>query len=272
MAVIGNDFSQVSHSVELLKFRMSEGVDARKIREFFVANPDETLKDRDEDEIRERAELGKILLVEDQHDNLVASFSAFERGNVVGSSQPRWVEIGAALCAISGMGLYNKIMPTIAVNEFLFNPPSDCIVATAVTSSGHVVSMLKDKMGWELYDPSEDLAALFDIEISEENTKKTYVIQGDQVEPFRVTSPLVPNQARLTDAFLSSASIPNKHTGNTVRLDFSALPLMDKLPEIRELAYGRTGQRLESVPAFSLEKARQELSLAMSQSTYGINI
>jgi len=140
-----------------LYVRFSQPEDAANILAYQQFSAHKSVRKREEKLIRQMAEDGAIVLIEDETGNLVASSCMFpyKKKDAAGVEYVAWQEIGTTRITLNGFpGMFDAMVSMQVLRTFLVEPPAERFVAQMHTVP---VQKMAEKLGWRRYTAGDDL-------------------------------------------------------------------------------------------------------------------
>lgn len=242
---------------DAVRVRFSGSADFEKIFDYYGGNRHHHVHVRDRGLIERHVAKGQFLLVEKRDGALIASSAVYDYnlGND-GRVRPDYYEVGSTNFSEEGRGyeLYQFMIASQVVESFLRAPPERHFIANVYDSSPVGRQMLTKIVGWKVLQPEEAVLEKF---------RSTKADPGAKSEPmtwYAATSSTLPHQARLVLGYMDRGEVKNRKTGRVLALDLSGFSLANAwLPQVKDLASGRSGRLLETAPDFPLAQARAML-------------
>jgi hypothetical protein len=234
--------------------RFSNLEDHEKIMEFFAENPHENVCERHSDIVKNLADNGSVILVEDAATGKIVgasiSYPLFvKNGNV---EQQKWLEVGTTRMVLNGYpGLFDVMVGMQVLRAYLVEPPDGHFVCQMTSP---MVQKMAHKLGFRPFKPSQELV---------ETSDKTLDIQtGDSYgyENWYSGGPeMLPVLAKFMQEAIDKPVLKNPKTGEEIQLDLSKSKFFNLFKEeISDLAKRNFGDPDKADPAKSIAKNRQE--------------
>ncbi len=202
--------------------RMSEKVDIDRIVEFYKKNQHSNVRQRDLDILKERANHGSIVIIEDEDKNIVAaSISYSHTVEENGVESVKWVEVGSTrIAGLNGFpGVFDLMTTTQILRSYLVEPPENCFVAHM---EHDVIQNLAERLGWRKIDDSKDIQNASDKTINNTDIKD----RSDDWYRFGVEG--LPIMAKyMVDAWKKPV-LTNEKTGEKIKISFEKSSLIKK--------------------------------------------
>lgn len=196
--------------------RFSNVEDHDNIMEFYAENPHNNVCGRHSDLIKNMANDGSVILIEDAATGKIvgASISYPLHADRNGIEQQKWLEIGTTRMVLNGYpGLFDIMIGMQIMRAYLVEPPEDCFVgqmeSTAVRKMAH-------NLGFRPYAPSKELVETSDktLEIAPGTTYGFDNWYAGGVE-------MLPIIAKKMKDVLDKHCLEHVKTGEKIELDFS---------------------------------------------------
>lgn len=256
----GKDFAAAAQDV--VRVRFSGAGDFEKVFDYYGGNRHHHVHVRDRGLIERQVGRGQFLLVEKRDGGLVASSAVYDynlgngAGRGGGGARPDYYEVGSTNFSEEGRGyeLYQFMIASQVVETFLRAPPEKYFIANVYDSSPVGREMLTKIVGWKVLEPEEAVLEKF------RNTKADPGAKSEPMTWYAATSSTLPHQARLALGYMDRGEVRHRKTGRVLALDLSGFSLANEwLPQVKDLASGDFGRRLEAAPDFPLARARAML-------------
>lgn len=234
--------------------RFSNVSDHAKIMEFYAENPHDNVCERHSDLIKNLADNGSVILIEDA-----------ATGKFVGASisyplfvpkedieQEKWLEIGTTRIVLNGYpGLFDVMIGMQVMRAFLVEPPDERFVCQMESP---LVRKMADKLGFRPYTPSKELVDISD---------KTLDIQDGTsygYDNWYSGGPeCLPVLAKLMRDAMDKPVLEHPKTHEKIELDFSKSKFFAMFKDdIRALANKSYGDPSKPDYKKSVAKCRQE--------------
>lgn len=240
-----------------LKFAFSKAADHDRLVEFYKDNRHDTVHIRKPAVMRKAVDNGRFIVLTDDQNGVRAGSGAYDYPDDDHNYQRRWTELGTTTANMPGYGLYPYIIAAQVIMDFIGRTPSESFVATIDHDNYSVIDLLKNKVGWKEFSPSEELKK----EIK--NTKDWST--ENPVVWLRATPEALPHQARLVLELIDKTELVNKKTGEKVKLDLSDFPLANEMRSyVEALADGKLAKAFEENPHITMNTARAYLAKHMN--------
>lgn len=148
------------------------------------------------------------------------------------SGQHLHTEIGTSLARIAGFRSAQLVVAAMALKDWWNDPPGGLIMTEILPTNGPSLHLYRDKLGWKpVTDQNtvDELHRLCNEYIAPED-------KGRQTLWFCADSSVLPKMAQILLDYMDQGVLDNKHTGQTIDIDISALD-----------AAGLTRKRLENI-------------------------
>lgn len=196
-----------------IRFSLAEDFD--RISDFYDLNSHKNVLKRQLDLMRQLADDGSIVLVEDEKGKIVAASITYAHtvADKNGVEHVEWLEIGTTRCVLNGYpGLFDAMIAMQTLRSFLVEPPENMFVAQMETTP---VQNLAKKLGWRSMDggPSAELL----------EAKKKTVTNGHATgnDWYVAGIESLPVTAKWMENAVDNPVLTNKKTGEKIELDFS---------------------------------------------------
>ncbi len=213
--------------------RFSTVDDHEKLMEFYDVNKHTNVFKRQEAILKEVADEGLVILVEDAAGKIVgASISYGHKGkDAHGIETVRWQEVGTTRVVLNGYPeMFDALIGLQVLKTFMVEPPEDRFVCQVDTTA---VQKMAARQGWKPFKgKTDDLA----------HAKHMTVSSGDMHASatenwFECGVDNLPHLAKFIVKTLDTPVLENKKTGEKIELDFSKMKFIKYFePEIRHLA------------------------------------
>jgi len=213
--------------------RFSTANDYDKIMEFYDDNAHKSVRKRQQDLMKQLAEDGAIVLIEDDKGAIVAASITYPHKvtDKNGIERVQWQEIGTTRIVLNGFpGLFDAMVTMQLLRAFLVEPPEGVFVAQMHTAP---VQGMADKLGWRrLADMPDGLmdAKIKTVDPADVPNLSTgnWFIGGVEA---------LPVMAKWMENALKNPVFTNKKTGEKIELDFSKSTFFNMFKdEIKNLA------------------------------------
>jgi hypothetical protein len=212
--------------------RFSTTEDFDKILDFYDLNAHKNVLKRDHDLMKELAENGSVVLVEDEKGKIVAASITYSHKALDehGVEHVQWLELGTTRCVLNGYpGLFDGMIAMQTLRAFLVEPPENMFVAQMETTP---VQNLAKKLGWREMagGPSEALleAKVKTVSGGAHATRNDWYVCGIEG---------LPTMAKWMEKAIENPVVTNKKTGEQIELDFSRSTFFNMFKdEIKNLA------------------------------------
>ena len=195
--------------------RMSQPSDLQNIIDFYKINKHKNVRERDAAILKERADNGAIVLIEDEQGKIVASSVSYtHKVEKDGVEKTMWVEIGSTrIAGLNGFpGVFDVMVTTQMFRAFLIEPPEDCFV-------GHMehdfIQKTANRLGWRNVEPPEEL---------QKSSNKT-VSNGDMTDRtkdwFRLGLEGMPIMTKYMMKVMENPVLKHVKTGEEIEMHFS---------------------------------------------------
>ncbi|MBU0800267.1 MAG: hypothetical protein KKA05_04615 [Alphaproteobacteria bacterium] len=233
---------------ESLTVRFSRAADLPDILSYYGANRHDAVDIRKADVTENAVKTGRFLLVRDKTGALRAGSATYDFATASGADKRGWSEMGTTRATLPGFSLYQFMVSSQVIREFLENTPTDRFFAIIDHDNDAVIKRLY-QTGWKDYVADQHLVDAL------ESTKDWHT---DNAVVWRcATTDTLPHQARTVLAQIQKGKLVNPRTGAEADLDFSQFPLANELlPHLQALAYGPFADMLEKSPHLGLKSAR----------------
>lgn len=236
---------------EKLSVRFSRAADLTDVVTYYTANRHDAVDIR-KGSVTEQAVInGRFLLVRDKTGALRAGSATYDFATANGSDKRAWSEMGTTRATLPGFSLYQFMIASQVIREFLDNTPTDRFFAI-IDHDNHAVIKRLYETGWKDFTPSKHI---------EDALKATKDWATDNPVVWRnATSDTLPHQARIVLSVIEKGKLVNPRSGAEADLDFSQFPLANQyLPHLRALASGAFAEKLEKSPHMGLKDVRAQL-------------
>lgn len=251
-----------------LVIRFSAPQDKARVYDFYRHNQHKHVDQRKVDVWNERTENGRVIIVEDNEQNIGFVSVAYDYAETE-NGPVKWIELGSTTNKqnpaekpyemIKGINLYPSIVAAQTIYEFLVNTPEDKLIANIFDDNTAVIHMLNKKVGWHFFEPDEAI-------LKATKTTKDSVNEHEQEAGdvwLAATTDTLPHQARMVLKFIdegTSQGLFNKKSGRHIGLDVSSFSLANEFrAAVEALAYGPVARHLESNPHMGMAAARKYL-------------
>lgn len=233
---------------ERLTVAFSRAADLPDVLAYYGANRHDAVDIRKGNVTENAVKNGRFLLVRDRNGALRAGSSTYDFATAAGDDKRAWSEMGTTRATLPGFSLYQFMIASQVVREFIENTPTDRFFAIIDHDNPAVIKRLYEA-GWKDYTPDPHLVGAL------EATKDFHT---DNAVVWRsATSDTIPHQARIVLAQIEKGKLVNPRTGAEADLDLSQFPLAQQyLPHLRALAGGSLADKLEKSPHMGLKTAR----------------
>lgn len=234
-----------------LTLRLSGPADRDAVYEFHRRAAHRHLDLRRRSVLEASAARGGVLVLE--QEGAVCGISASYDLLPDAAGVPRWVEVGSTRL-VAGLGLYEFLIATQLVHEFLTRPCRDAYLGAVAASHRSVTQQRLRAAGWRpLVAPPEMLSA-------DRDTIEAPCDGGAPVLWFQLLSSALPGRARSVLEFLERADqglVAGGRGGEALGVDLSGLPVAGELkPLVERLASGPLAALLEGSPDMGMAEAR----------------
>jgi len=213
--------------------RFSNANDYDKIMEFYNDNAHKNVRKRQQDLMKQLAEDGAIVLIEDDKGAIVASSITYPHKvtDKNGIEHVQWQEIGTTRIVLNGFpGLFDAMVTMQTLRAFLVEPPEGFFVAQMHTAP---LQGMANKLGWRRLDDMPD--GLMDAKIK--SVDPADVPKLSTVNWFVGGIEALPVMAKWMESALKNPVLTNKKTGEQIELDFSKSTFFNMFKdEIKNLA------------------------------------
>lgn len=244
-----NDFNKSAR--ERLSVRFSRAADLPDVLAYYNVNRHNSVDIRKADVTDNAVKNGRFLLVRDDKGALRAGSATYDFATADGKDTRGWSEMGTTRATLPGFSLYQFMISSQVIHEFLRNTPTDRFFAIIDHDNDAVINRLR-QTGWVDFVPSQHLVDAL------EATKDWH---SDNAVVWRcATTDTLPHQARTVLAQIQKGKLVNPRTQAEADLDFSGFPLANELlPHLKALAHGPFAEMLEKNPHMGLKQARERL-------------
>lgn len=214
---------QKNEDIKTYYIRMAQPEDFDKIFDFYHDNKHPNIREREVQELRERADHGSIVMIEDEDGELVAASISFaHRVEENGIETVKWTEVGATrIAGINGYpGVFDLMVVAQTLRSYLVEPPEDCFIARMRYDK---IQKTAERLGWRRMD---DLGDLGD------------TLPDDRKDDwFRAGVEALPTMAQyMVDAW-DKPTLTNPKTGEKIKISFERSTMFDKFKDsIEKLA------------------------------------
>ncbi|MBI3441032.1 MAG: hypothetical protein HY052_04400 [Proteobacteria bacterium] len=196
--------------------RFSTVEDHAKLMAFYAENPHDNVCERHSDLIKEMADKGSVVLVEEAATGKIvgASISYPIYVEQEGIEREKWMELGTTRMVLNGYpGLFDMMLGLQILRAYLVEPPEDRFVAQMESP---MVRKMAQKLGWRPYTPSKELVEIsdktLDIAVGETYGYDNWYSGGEE---------MLPVVAKLLCAAIDKPCLENPKTGDKIELDIS---------------------------------------------------
>lgn len=212
--------------------RFSKTEDIEKIVAFQEFSAHASVRKREARLVRQLAEDGAIVLIEDAAGNIVASSIMFphKTKDAAGVEQIKWQEIGTTRIIMNGYpGLFDAMVSMQTLKSFLVDPPADRFVAQMHTAP---VQNMAVKLGWRAYRASDEL-----IESKFKSIDPADIPAASRDNWFSGGPEVLSVMASWMVKTVENPVLENRKTGEKIQLDFTRSSFFNMFKEeIREVA------------------------------------
>jgi len=213
--------------------RFSTANDYDKIMEFYDDNAHKSVRKRQQELMKQLAEDGAIVLIEDDKGTIVASSITYAHKvtDKNGIEHVQWQEIGTTRIVLNGFpGLFDAMVTMQLLRTFLVEPPEGIFVAQMHTAP---VQGMAAKLGWRRLTDMPD--GLMDSKIK--TVDPADVPNLSTTNWFIGGVEALPVMAKWMENALKNPVLTNKKTGEQIELDFSKSSFFNMFQaEIKNLA------------------------------------
>lgn len=241
-----DDFNNAGR--ERLRIYFSRAADLPDVLAYYNAHRHDAVDIRKGDVTENAVKGGRFLLLRDRTGALRAGSATYDFATAAGRDKRAWSEMGTTRATLPGFSLYQFMISTQVIREFLDNPPTDRFFAIIDHDNDAVIKRLY-QTGWVDYTPDNHLVKAL---------KATKDYSTDNPVVWRcATTATLPQQARTVLAQIDKGKLVNPRTGAEADLDFTDFPLAHRLrPHLEALAHGPFADMLEKSPHLGLKAAR----------------
>lgn len=210
--------------------RFSQAEDFDRIWDFYDINAHKNVLKREHDLMKQLAEDGSIVLVEDEKGKIVAASITYSHKakDEHGVEHVKWLELGTTRCVLNGYpGLFDAMIAMQTLRSFLVEPPENMFVAQMETTP---VQNLAKKLGYrEMGEPSEAMLRAKEKTVSNGHaTTNDWYVCGMEGLPI---------MAKWMEAAVENPILTSKKTGEQIEIDFSKSSFFNMFKdEIKNLA------------------------------------
>lgn len=240
--------------------RFSESSDYDNIVKFYQDYKHHNVRARDQDLMKELAENGSVVLLEDAQGKIVGTIVSYPlvSTDAAGTEHQKWSEIGSTRIVLNGFsGILDVLTGMSVLRTFLVEPPEDRFIAKI----GHpAVQKMAEKLGWREFTPEQEAVEL---------AAKTKRMEDDIVAPpdsgtnpkwYQAGMEALPIMAKFMIEAMDHPVLTNKKTGAQIEIDLSKTRFLKMFePEIRALAGRDLG---------SIEQPAQDRSVAQARAKW----
>ena len=202
--------------------RIAGSSDTKKIIEFYKSNKHANVRDRDASILKERAESGAIIFIEDAKGNIVASSVSYaHKSDDDTSDQIKWLEIGSTRVAgLNGYpGVFDVMVTLQMLRAFLVEPPEEFFI-------GHMehsfIQKTANRLGWRMMDQvPKDLQKASNKTVSEQD------MTDRSKDWFKFTLEGMPIMAKAFQKVVKQPIITHVKTGEQIRMNFNKTTLFN---------------------------------------------
>jgi hypothetical protein len=208
--------------------RMAVVEDIDKILDFYKANKHHNVRDRDPDVLKERADNGSIVLIEDEDGEIVATSISYAHNiEENGVERTEWVEIGSTrIAGLNGIpGVFDLMVVAQTLRAYLVEPPEDCFVAHM---EHEYIQKTAERLGFRSCEPPKGLQEVSD------KTVGTADMTDRSKDWYRMGVEGLPIMAQyMVDAW-NKPTLKNKKTGEEIKISFERSTMLDKFKDTIE--------------------------------------
>jgi hypothetical protein len=143
---------------ERLTVRFSRAADLPDVLAYYNAHRHDAVDIRKGDVTENAVKGGRFLLVRDKTGALRAGSATYDFATASGNDQRAWSEMGTTRATLPGFSLYQFMISSQVIHEFLKNTPTDRFFAIIDHDNYPVINRLK-QTGWVDYEPSPHIVA-----------------------------------------------------------------------------------------------------------------
>lgn len=239
---------------QTFSIRFSNVDDLENIMAFYAKYPHKNVAGRHENLIRELADSGSIIMVENKDTGEIVGLSISYpiMAHDGGVDQEKWLEVGTTRMVLNGYaGLFNVMIGMQVLRAYLVEPPEERFVCQMESP---FVRAMAHELGFRPFVPSKELVELSDktLDIADGETYgyENWYSAGPEALPVLAQ--------KMIEA-MDKPCLENPKTHETIQLDFSKTKFFDMFEkEIRSLAGKSYGNPDTPDMEKSVAKHRQE--------------
>jgi len=223
----------VTETPKKLFIRFSNANDFDNIMEFYELNAHKNVRKRQSDLMKQLAEDGAVVLIEDEQGKIVAASMTYphKTPDKAGVERVQWQEIGTTRIVLNGYpGLFDAMITMQTLRAFLVEPPDSTFVAQMHTAP---VQGMAEALGWRPMPVMPD--GLMDAKIRSVDPGDVPNLSANNW--YLCGMEALPTMAARMVKSIDDPILENKKTGEKIELDYSRSTFFKLFgPEIRVLA------------------------------------
>lgn len=205
--------------------RMADSSDIDNILDFYQTHKHDNVRARDEKVLKERADHGSIVLIEDEDANIVAASISY--AHVVeenGIETVKWTEVGSTrIAGLNGYpGVFDIMTTAQLLRSYLVEPPEDCFVAHM---EHEYIQKTAERLGWRSMTPPEDLKKVSDKTVGSND------MRDRSKDWYRYGVEGLPIMAKYMMEAMNKPVLENKKTGESIKISFERSTTFDKFKD-----------------------------------------
>lgn len=225
--------------------RFAKVEDHAALMQFYAENPHENVCDRHSDLVKDLADKGSVILIEEKDTNKIVgvsiSYPLYDDNGV-----QKWLEIGTTRMVLNGYaGLFDIMIAMQVLRAYLVEPPDGEFVCQMTSP---MVQAMARKLGFHAITPSQELVEIsdrtLDIEAGDTYGYDNWYAAGPE---------MLPVMAKHMVEALKQPYLAHYKTGEKIEVDLSGSTFYQTFKDEIEKLAGRT---MSADPAVSKSIAK----------------